>query len=320
MNKKISFAILALTFLSCQKPQKITDSTNEEKSYKTENVIIVVVDGPRYSETWGDSLHQYQPRLANNLASEGIVYSNFFNNGVTYTNPGHAAITTGNYQELNNSGLELPENPSIFQYWLKDSGEDSTKAWLITSKDKLQVLANCQDSVWVDTFKPSTNCGVNGAGLGHGYRKDSLTFENVKIVLAKEQPNLMLVNFKEPDGSGHANDWDAYLKGIKDTDEYIYQLWNLIQSDENYANKTTLFVTNDHGRHLNGHKDGFISHGDSCIGCKHINLFAAGPDFNKNLVLDISREQIDISATTAKLLGINFSTGKGKVMDELFKN
>jgi arylsulfatase A-like enzyme len=256
--------------------------------------------------------------LAKNLAKEGVIYSNFYNYGSTYTNPGHTAITTGNYQKLNNSGKELPQNPSVFQHWLKSTGNDSSKAFIITSKDKLEVLANCKDSVWTGTFMPSTNCGVGGAGLGSGYRKDSLTFENVKSVLANEKPNLLLINFKEPDGAGHRKNWSAYLDGIRNADEYVFQLWNIIQSNSAYADKTTLFVTNDHGRHLDGHKDSFVSHGDSCSGCQHINLFAIGPDFKKGLVIDINREQIDISATTAKLLGFDFPTGKGKVMDELF--
>ncbi len=314
-----------LTLISIISINSCKDSDNEiitsenQQKYKTENVIIVVVDGPRYSETWGDSLHQYQPRLANDLAAEGSVYTNFYNNGVTFTNPGHTAITTGNYQDLDNSGKAIPDSASIFQHWLKESEEDSTKAWLITSKDKLQVLANCQDSLWKNLYMPSTNCGVGGNGVGSGYRKDSLTFIQIRSILNTHHPKLTLINFKEPDGSGHRNDWNAYLKGIRNTDEYVYQIWNLVQSDATYANKTTLFVTNDHGRHLDGHLDGFVSHGDDCMGCRHINLFAIGPDFRKGQILELNRGQTDLSATVAELMGFEFSAGQGSVMRELFK-
>lgn len=320
MNFNLLPFIFLSVFASCEKSTDDNSLEKQVKNYQTENVIIVVVDGPRYTETWGDSSHQYQPRRANELAQEGVIYSNFYNNGVTFTNPGHTAIATGNYQELNNSGQELPQNSSIFQHWLKDSGEDSTKAWLITSKDKLQVLANCLDSTWANSFMPANNCGVGGNGIGSGYRKDSLTFIQIQSILGTHHPKLALINFKEPDGAGHRNNWDDYIDGIRNTDEYVYQIWNMIQNDPVYSNKTTLFVTNDHGRHLDGHKDGFISHGDNCMGCKHINLFAAGPDFKSGVVLNNTREQIDISATVAELLGFDFPTGKGKLMRELFEN
>ena len=66
--------------------------------YKTENVIILVMDGPRYSETWGDPSHELIPRMANDLAAHGNIYTQFYNHGTTATVPGHTAITTGVWQ------------------------------------------------------------------------------------------------------------------------------------------------------------------------------------------------------------------------------
>ena len=104
--------VLPLVLNSCSK-----DSLRE---YKTKNVIIVVVDGARYSETWGDSTHQYIPYFSNEIADFGVVNTEFYNNGVTRTVPGFTAITTGFYQEINNTGEELPRYPSIFQYLIKN--------------------------------------------------------------------------------------------------------------------------------------------------------------------------------------------------------
>ena len=304
--------LILLTFLlkSCSKD-------NTDLSYNTKNVIIIVMDGPRYSETWGDSTHQYIPRLANHLSSSGIVYTKFYNEGPTYTNAGHTAITTGNYQEINNTGLELPQNPSIFQYLLQSSIRDSSDAYVIASKDKLEILANSLDPVWQNRFSPSTNCGVNG--LGSGYRNDSITFERSKEILTIHHPRLVLINFREPDFSGHTKNWDNYLNGIKVVDEYIYQLVKYIENDALYKDKTSYFITNDHGRHLDNISIGFSGHGDDCEGCRHINLFAFGPDFKKDEIFEIKRELIDISATIAELLGFQMRTGKGHIMFELFE-
>ena len=291
-----------------------------QKQYKTEKIIVLVIDGPRYSETWGESSHQFVPNLDTLLLPKGVIYSAFYNNGVTYTTPGHTSITTGIYQSIDNYGNELPKNPSFLQQWLKYSKKSSNAAWIVASKDKLEVLANTNDIKWKNTFVPFTNCGVNGAGIGSGYRSDSLTQIEVMNVLNSYHPNLLFVNYKEPDASGHANNWQGYLNGIKACDNYVKQVWDFIQNDPQYKGKTTLFVTNDHGRHLDGINDGFVSHGDNCDGCRHIFLYAYGPDFKQNVIESKSRELIDINATILELLGLDKQLSDGEVMSELFLN
>jgi hypothetical protein len=286
--------------------------------YKTENVVLMVIDGPRYSETWGDPKHQYIPHMANDLAKEGVIYTKFANNGNTLTDPGHTALTTGYYQTIDNSGKELPSHPTLLQMWLKSSGQPQTSAWLITSKDKLEILADTNDPEWKGKFRCSTDCGKSG--LGSGYREDKITWDSIQKILPRDHPRLVVINVLGPDFFGHARDWEKYLNGIKDTDQYAWDLWQLLQKDPFYAGKTTLFITNDHGRHVDGLFDGFCSHGDGCPGCRHINCFAAGPDFKKNVILEDKREQIDIPITIAQLLGLSIPGSKGQVMTELFDN
>ena len=218
---------------------------------------------------------------------------------------------------IDNGGNELPQNASIFQYWRQHYSQNEAAAWVITSKDKLEVLADCIDPQWAGKFNPSTDCGING--LGTGYRHDSVTFNSTIEILTNHHPHLVLVNFREPDYSAHANDWNKYLEGIANTDEYIYKIWEFIENDPIYKNKTTIFVTNDHGRHLDGVANGFVSHGDSCEGCRHINLYAYGPDFKQGLILNNKREQIDIPATISELLNLSMPTVEGQVMTELFE-
>ncbi len=316
--KKISklYILVSLLFV-------ISYSCNKDHSspavYKTKNVIIVVVDGARYSETWGDTTFANIPNMHEKLAAFGCINTNFFNNGPTYTLAGHTAICTGFYQEINNSGNDDPLYPSLFQAWNNKFKNDSTHSWIISSKDKLQVLANCNQNWWTNKYKPSTNCGIDGLGVGSGYRNDSLTFNESLRILNENHPNLVLLSFREPDYSAHLKNWNAYLKGIVNTDEYIYQLWNFIQNDSIYRGTTTLFVTNDHGRHLDDVADGFVSHGDGCQGCKHIFLFASGPDFQQGIILDKKRELIDIPATIEVLLNFEVPNGHGHAMTELFK-
>jgi phosphopentomutase len=125
---------------------------------------------------------------------------------------------------------------------------------------------------------------------------------------------LLLINLKDPDYYGHVNNWSAYLNSIKKSDEYVFKLWNTIQQDPEMAGKTTLFVTNDHGRHTSN----FQHHGDDCQGCRHIMFYAMGPDFKKNVKLSVNRSLIDIHATISELMNLsNYS--QGNIMTELFK-
>ncbi len=310
--KLLSFSLtlaIAFVYMSCSKDVAVTN-------YATQNVIVVVVDGARYTETWGEPNHQFIPHRSSML-SEGVFCNRFYNQGTTSTVPGHTAMCTGVYQEINNGGAEYPMYPSFLQCWLHDYHRPASEAWVITTKDKLAVLSNCTHADWKDHYVPNTDCGING--LGTGYREDSTTFRKVKQTLKSYHPRLMLINFKQPDAAGHANDSMAYLQGIMDTDNYVYQLWNEIQNDDFYKNRTTLLVTNDHGRHTAGHLNGFVTHGDDCDGCRHIELFGLGPDFKKNYISSVRYEQIDIANTVAQLLGIQMPFAKGRCMSDILK-
>lgn len=284
------------------------------REYLTENVIILVIDGPRYSETWGDPQHAYIPETSKRLAGLGSVNTDFYNLGSTYTCAGHAAITTGVYEHLNNSGLELPSYPSIFQHFSAQTGRES---YLIASKDKLEILSDTHHPAWRGKFRPQTDCGV--AGKNTGYRADSTTYTKTFEILSEEHPSLVLINIKDPDYFAHRRDWDGYLRSIRNSDAFLGNLWDFIQEDPIYGDKTTLFVTNDHGRHSNGISDGFKSHGDGCMDCRHINFLALGPDFKAGQILNTKRSQIDIPATVAELLQFTTFFGEGEIMTELFE-
>lgn len=283
--------------------------------YKTKHVIIIVVDGPRYSETWGSGELYWIPRRAQ-LSQQGTLLTNFYNDGFTYTNAGHTAITTGIHQPINNNGLELPYGASIFQYWRKATGAPAEKTWIITSKDKLNILADCVDTTYAGQFNPSYDCGINGPFSG--YREDSVTFNRTIRVFQMWHPDMMLVNFKGPDWFGHANDWPGYLNAIAETDEYVGQIWDFLQSDPYYAGTTTLIVTNDHGRHLDSN-GGFVSHGDGCLGCRHIEFLIVGPDTKENYTSDEPYDLCDIPKTISQLMLFPMYTGNGNLMKKVLK-
>ena len=284
-----------------------------QKNYKTENVVIVVMDGARYSETFGDTSHAYIPHLWNSMRDSGVLFTEFYNQGTTFTVNGHVAITTGFYQEIPNDGSMLPQYPSLFQHWNKKNDPSGTTSWLVCSKDKLEVLGNTKDIRYKNQYLPNSDCGVSGNGSG--YRSDSITFLRALQCLQNQKPRVLLINFMEPDYSGHTGNWNAYVNGIQKTDNYVYQLWQFLKNDPHYKGKTTFLFTNDHGRH----DYDFKNHGDQCQGCKHIFLYAEGPDFQQGKTISSPYSLVDLHATCKEMLHLWEAQSSGKVIRELFE-
>jgi len=303
--------VLALVFLSAA----CARADAARPRYKTRCVVVVVIDGVRYSESFGDPKLANIPHLARGLAPRGALYTNFRNEGSTCTNPGHVALVTGRYENVANNGKQLSSAPTITQLFLKSSRAQPSAAAVIVAKDKLHILSNSSARGWKDTFVATTSAGKKG--FGTGYRSDKDTFKEVLKVLKRDRPRLVVVNFKGPDSTGHAGRWDAYLAAIRECDRYAWEIWRALESDPFYAGKTTLFVTNDHGRHDDQH-GGFRNHGCDCEGCRRLTLVAVGPDFARSKKIKTPAEQIDIAPTVGALLGFNVPEAKGRVLREIF--
>ncbi len=310
---KVNFLILFCFFgITGQAFSQVFDH-----SFNTKFVYILVIDGPRYSETYGEQNCKYSPILCDSLKKEGTFYANFQNNGPTFTVPGHAAIVTGNYQRISNSGTTLPKQPSIFQYFLKATNQDASAAYVVASKGKLDVLVNTKHKKWHNQYVASTYCGPNGNGLGYG--RDDKTFAKVSaLVQSQNPPQLLLINLLAVDVYGHANNWDKYLEAITQSDTYAAQLWEMIQANPLLKDQTTLMITNDHGRHLDGVRSGFVNHGCRCAGCRHISLLVLGPDTPKGVIVAKKTDMIDISKTIATIFHFEMPTSKGAFLQEAF--
>jgi hypothetical protein len=84
----------------------------------SQNVIIVVLDGIRYTETFGTE-STYIRNMWTQLKPAGTIFTNYRNDGETVTVPGHATIETGTWQTVDNHGFEHPTMPTIFEYFRK---------------------------------------------------------------------------------------------------------------------------------------------------------------------------------------------------------
>ncbi len=263
----------------------------------SQNVFIVVIDGSRYSETFGAE-DKYIPHIWNKLRSEGTIFTNFRNEGYTNTIPGHSSIVTGVWEYLTNDGCEPPKHPTIFECYRKQRNIPEEKVWVVAGADKLESIAYSTAEEYGDDYEASVET--------NDYTGDLDTYENLIEIIEDERPSLVLVNLREVDIVGHDGEWEEYLAAIRLADSLIYSLWNFIQKDDYYKNKTTMLVTNDHGRHDDEH-GGFRHHGCECEGCTHLMLFAIGPGFEKGGVVIEKRTQLNIAPTVADILNFEMS-------------
>jgi arylsulfatase A-like enzyme len=284
--------------------------------YRTRCVVVVVIDGVRHSESFGDPTFANVPRLAKDLAPRGVLYTNFRNEGATSTNPGHVALVTGRYENVANNGKQLSSAPTITQLFLRGARAPSSAAAVIVAKDKLHILSDSTARGWKGRYVATTSAGKKG--FGTGYRSDRDTFREVLKILKRDRPRLVVVNFRSPDSTGHAGRWDAYLAAIRECDRYCWEIWRALEADPFYAGRTTLLVTNDHGRH-DDENGGFRSHGCECEGCRRLTLVAVGPDFARGKKIEAPAEQIDLAPTVGALLGFDVPQAKGRVLREIFE-
>ena len=277
-------------------------------AYKTQYVFLCVMDGVRYSETFGDPTHANIPHLWNDLRPQGTIYTNYFNNGVTITRQGHSTMATGTWQKCPNGGPRMTM-PSIFDYYRDQLGVPQDKVWVIFGKAAYAFAEYSSFPAYTDKFKPSCQMGISEANQ----EGDNKVLAKVEEVMDTDHPSLMLVNFGYTDHAGHVASFDVYKDAIKNCDRIFYDLWRKIQSDPVYKDKTTLMLVNDHGRHLDS-KGGFNSHGDACEGCRHIMLAILGPDTKKGVEIDKQALQIDLAPTIGELLGFQTPLSEGEFL------
>ena len=273
-------------------------------------VVLFVIDGPRYSETFGDTAHTYIPHLWNDLRPLGTLLTDFRNEGTTSTNPGHTSIVTGTWQTIANDGSEWPDKPTIFEYYRKHTGAPQQDSYVIPGKDKLKVCAYSTHAEYGTDY---------GATASVGHVSDVAVYDALLSVLANQKPTVVLVSLSDVDEAGHSGVWSSYVAAITGADSLVWKTWNYLQQDSFYADQTYLFITNDHGRHDDAH-GGFQNHGDGCEGCRHLTFLVLGPDVKADHTSDSRFMQRDICRTAAQILDIPAPYAEGIIMQEIFES
>jgi Metalloenzyme superfamily len=138
-------------------------------------------------------------------------------------------------------------------------------------------------------------------------RNDMLTFVTAKEYIKTQHPKVVYIGFGETDEYAHSGNYDEYLQSAHLFDEYIAQLWYLVNKDSFYKNNTSFIITTDHGRGKNAKS--WVRHGLFTLGSSETWLMTLGNAFEPQGEIKNNKEIFNkqFAQTIAQLLGYNFT-------------
>lgn len=140
---------------------------------------------------------------------------------------------------------------------------------------------------------------------------DVLTMESASEHLRKHKPHVLFIGLGETDEWAHGRRYDLYLQAAHEADNYLRELWAMLQEMPEYRDKTALLVTTDHGR--GGSKADWTSHGRDVVGAESIWIAVMGPATPALGVRDgVEVTQSQVAATIAAFLGEDFVAASPK--------
>lgn len=169
-------------------------------------------------------------------------------------------------------------------------------------------------------------------------RADSDTFLEVLQEVPRRHPRLLVVHFVDADEEAHMQmrvqrrinqnyGIFHYHNALRATDYYVGRIWAMLQADPFYKDSTYLVIATDHGRDDVPEPDQWAQHGHCisefgakkpCGGCSRVFTVVVGPGVKPQVVKKVY-DHTSLGPTIARLLGANFTSATGGVMDELFQ-
>ncbi|MDR3634119.1 MAG: AP protein [Isosphaeraceae bacterium] len=135
---------------------------------------------------------------------------------------------------------------------------------------------------------------------------DAVTMEAAREYVLKHKPRVLFIGLGETDEWAHGRRYDLYLRAAHESDRFLDELWHMLQQMPEYAGKTALLLTTDHGR--GGTQADWTSHGPGVEGAENLWIAVIGPDTPALGVRSgVETTQSQVAATIAGLLGEDFA-------------
>lgn len=140
---------------------------------------------------------------------------------------------------------------------------------------------------------------------------DLLPFYTATEYLKIHKPRVLFIGLGETDDWAHMGSYPEYLNAVHRDDQYIKELWTLLQSMPEYRDQTTLIVLPDHGR---GSGPLWRLHALPVPGAAQTWMAFLGPDTaplgERRMSAPVTESQI--AATIAAALGEDYNAEKAK--------
>lgn len=335
--------------------------TNEliaQNSKKTENVVLILIDGYRWQELFRgaekslladkrfnseDSIARFKkywdedplvrrkklmPFTWEYIARHGQIYGNRdYDNLVEVTNPywisypGRAELYSGFVDSsIQKNSHPNNSNINVLEFIHRQKGFEGSVAafvcWrpagLALNKENAGFLINVP---WEDVKGEKLTDAQKLANelqhyaplvFGYGERLDFAVYALASTYIMANHPRFTYIDLGDTDEYAHAGQYDKYLDDIFNIDRMIGNLWNSMQADAFYKDKTTFIIVTDHGR---GEGDQWTDHYHTVPHSGETWAMILGPD-SKALgeVKTPGRiYQNQFAATMARLLNLEYT-------------
>ena len=326
---------------------------------KTENLIILTLDGMRWQEIfggldsvllndpkythaqkeikallWNDEISERRkkllPFLWGTVAHDGQLYGNRnIGNKVDNANPykfsypGYNEIFTG-YPDtaVKSNDKNLNKNTNVLEYLNRQKGYEGKIAAFSTWDVMPFVLNKWRNGLFVNSDQDTIQFNNGSAKVlndlqvlsmkPNGERLDVVTYIAAREYLKEYKPKVLYISFDETDEYAHHGNYDYYLGAVHAEDGMLADIWKTVQAMPEYAGKTTLLVTCDHGRG-DKIKDQWRDHGQKVEDAGQVWIAVIGPDTKPlgEVKSQTLLYQKQIAPTIAALLGFNFVPDHG---------
>src|SRR5436853_4131417 len=147
---------------------------------------------------------------------------------------------------------------------------------------------------------------------------DELSLYIVRRLMREQAPSLLWITMHDID-IAHAGTYSLYIEGIRRTDRLCAELWKTVQSEPEYAGKTTLFILPDFGRDSDDDSggNGFQHHRTGDTLSRTTWMMALGAGVREGVVFDRPMESTDLVPTLGSMLGFSAPLAQGKPIQEL---
>jgi hypothetical protein len=147
---------------------------------------------------------------------------------------------------------------------------------------------------------------------------DELSVYIARRLMRQVAPGLLWITLHDID-IAHAGAYSLYVDGIRRTDRLCADIWKTIQSEPEYAGKTTMFVLPDFGRDSDEEAggNGFQHHRTGDALSRTTWMMALGPGIRQGVVHERVTQSTDLVPTIGAMMGFSAALSQGKPIGEL---